>query len=85
MIWNGVDCGGEWSKNLPIALRPAETLRQKRKSRRNKAHAKHKYSIYRGRSLEQSYILMRRWKRIEKKHAEGHICNIFLCLKERER
>ena len=40
---------------------------------------------YRGRSLEQSYILKRRWKRIEKKHAEGHICNIFLCLKERER
>ena len=30
MIWNGVDCGGEWSKNLPIALRPAETLRQKK-------------------------------------------------------
>ena len=33
MIWNGVDCGGEWSKNLPIALRPAETLRQKKEER----------------------------------------------------
>ena len=32
---------------------------------------------YRGRSLEQSYILMRRWKRIEKKHAEGGIYATF--------